>query len=103
MHDKTIDLAEADLISIDTFVQDRRKLFLDQLGKLGAQYNAKSVFLDVPSHDPLCVAPEVLSHRRDARGARVCTPRTRMAQQRACSSVTEQGGRYEHRHAVVNG
>src|SRR5215468_2384987 len=103
MKQEAIEVRERQVLALQESAERRLEPSAQQHCEVGTEDHAKSIVLDVPAHDVLGLAPEVLARSLD-RGARrmaIASRTARVSQHHSCGPVAEQRGGDEHRHAVV--
>src|SRR5580704_17959752 len=95
MKQKAIEVRQAEAIAIEKIVQRRRQGLAHQRRQFGAQHDAKSVILDIPTHDVFGVRPAPFTNGQNARSAMRAL--RSVPQHDSGRAVAKQGGGNKHR------
>src|SRR5215471_8061076 len=103
MKQEAIEVRERQVLALQEGAERGREPRAQQHREVRTEDHAKSIVLDVPTHDVLGLAPEVLTRglNRGARRMAIGSRTVRVSQHHARGSVAEYRGGDEHRHAVV--
>src|SRR5215510_16097228 len=102
MEQKAVELAEAHAARVEKRLHGGLEMVAQEKRQVRTQHHAESVMPDVPAHDVLGVAPEMIARGDDPPApARCLSHALGVAQNDASGTVAEQRRRHAHSHARI--